>query len=308
MTTARVDRRLAAILAADVAGYSRLMGSDEEGTLGAAEGLPQGAGRSEDRRASRPHRQDHRRRPAGRVRQRRRRGALRRRGAARHGRAQRRRAAGASASSSASASMSATSSSTTTTSSATASTSRRGSKASPSPAASASRMTLTARCAARSTIAFDDHGRADAQEHRPAGAGLCALRAPSAAAAVDRAGARARPARQAVDRRAAVPEHERRSRAGIFRRRHGRGHHHRAVALQVAVRHRAQFELHLQGQGGRRQAGRPRARRALRARRQRAQGRQPGAHHRPADRCSDRRASVGRPLRRRPRGHLRASG
>jgi class 3 adenylate cyclase len=28
-----VDRRLAAILAADVAGYSRLMGADEEGTL-----------------------------------------------------------------------------------------------------------------------------------------------------------------------------------------------------------------------------------------------------------------------------------
>jgi adenylate cyclase len=29
----RVERRLAAILAADVAGYSRLMGVDEEGTL-----------------------------------------------------------------------------------------------------------------------------------------------------------------------------------------------------------------------------------------------------------------------------------
>src|SRR5262249_716775 len=29
----RVERRLTAILAADVAGYSRLMGSDEEGTL-----------------------------------------------------------------------------------------------------------------------------------------------------------------------------------------------------------------------------------------------------------------------------------
>jgi class 3 adenylate cyclase len=29
----RVDRRLAAVLAADVAGYSRLMGTDEEGTL-----------------------------------------------------------------------------------------------------------------------------------------------------------------------------------------------------------------------------------------------------------------------------------
>ena len=33
MAEARVDRRLAAILAADVAGYSRLMGVDEEGTL-----------------------------------------------------------------------------------------------------------------------------------------------------------------------------------------------------------------------------------------------------------------------------------
>src|SRR3954471_17208017 len=31
--TGCVDRRLAAILAADVAGYSRLMGADEEGTL-----------------------------------------------------------------------------------------------------------------------------------------------------------------------------------------------------------------------------------------------------------------------------------
>ena len=33
MTSARVERRLAAILAADVVGYSRLMGRDEEGTL-----------------------------------------------------------------------------------------------------------------------------------------------------------------------------------------------------------------------------------------------------------------------------------
>lgn len=33
MTGERVERRLAAVLAADVAGYSRLMGSDEEGTL-----------------------------------------------------------------------------------------------------------------------------------------------------------------------------------------------------------------------------------------------------------------------------------
>src|ERR1700710_2245971 len=33
MTGARVERRIAAILAADVVGYSRLMGKDEEGTL-----------------------------------------------------------------------------------------------------------------------------------------------------------------------------------------------------------------------------------------------------------------------------------
>ena len=35
MSGERVDRRLAAILAADVAGYSRLMEADEEGTLAA---------------------------------------------------------------------------------------------------------------------------------------------------------------------------------------------------------------------------------------------------------------------------------
>ena len=33
MAEERVQRRLAAILATDIAGYSRLMGSDEEGTL-----------------------------------------------------------------------------------------------------------------------------------------------------------------------------------------------------------------------------------------------------------------------------------
>src|SRR5215475_8750849 len=35
MSEKRVERRLAAILAADIAGYSRLMGKDEEGTLAA---------------------------------------------------------------------------------------------------------------------------------------------------------------------------------------------------------------------------------------------------------------------------------
>jgi adenylate cyclase len=35
MVEERVERRLAAILAADIAGYSRLMNVDEEGTLAA---------------------------------------------------------------------------------------------------------------------------------------------------------------------------------------------------------------------------------------------------------------------------------
>ena len=39
MATGRVERRLAAILAADVAGYSRLMGEDEEGTLAALKAI-----------------------------------------------------------------------------------------------------------------------------------------------------------------------------------------------------------------------------------------------------------------------------
>ena len=38
MSGERVERRLAAILAVDVAGYSRLMGADEEGTLAALRG------------------------------------------------------------------------------------------------------------------------------------------------------------------------------------------------------------------------------------------------------------------------------
>jgi adenylate cyclase len=33
LATEHLERRLAAVLAADVAGYSRLMGADEEGTL-----------------------------------------------------------------------------------------------------------------------------------------------------------------------------------------------------------------------------------------------------------------------------------
>lgn len=42
MTLERVDRRLAAVLAADVAGYSRLMGADEEGTLARLKAIRRG--------------------------------------------------------------------------------------------------------------------------------------------------------------------------------------------------------------------------------------------------------------------------
>jgi adenylate cyclase len=51
MSEARVERRLAAILAVDVAGYSRLMGEDEEGTLSALRTV-----RSQNRGSSRSHR------------------------------------------------------------------------------------------------------------------------------------------------------------------------------------------------------------------------------------------------------------
>ena len=67
-----------------------------------------------------------------------------------------------------------------------------------------------------------------------------------------RAGRAAAAAEQAVDRGAAVPEHERRSGAGLFRRRPHRGHHHRAVAAAMVLRDRAQLVLHLQGRSGRR--------------------------------------------------------
>jgi class 3 adenylate cyclase len=60
LTGERVERRLAAVLAADVAGYSRLMGADEEGTLARLKsarkalvdptlGFPSGSHRQDDR-------------------------------------------------------------------------------------------------------------------------------------------------------------------------------------------------------------------------------------------------------------------
>ena len=100
-------------------------------------------------------------------------------------------------------------------------------------------------------------------------------------------------ARQAFHRRSAVPEHLRRSRAGILCRRYRRRHHHRAFALQVAVRDRAQFELHLQGPSGRYQGSRAKARLSLCPRGVCAEGVGESPHHGAVDRCDYRRASMG---------------
>ena len=62
--------------------------------------------------------------------------------------------------------------------------------------------------------------------------------------------------RQAVDRGDAVPKHVRRLRAGISRRRHGRGDHHGTLTHSLAIRHRPQFDVYIQGAGRRRETGR----------------------------------------------------
>ena len=73
----------------------------------------------------------------------------------------------------------------------------------------------------------------------------------------------------------------------------------------LALRHRPQFDLHLQGPISQREAGRRGVGRPLCPGGLGAQGRPAGAHHRAADRRNQRSASVGRPLRRRARRRLR---
>ena len=86
------------------------------------------------------------------------------------------------------------------------------------------------------------------------------------------------------DLRAAVRQHERRSRAGVFQRRHHRGHHHRSLQGLGAGGRVAQHRVHVQGKAHRDRAGRAAIEGHARARRQRAQVGQPRAHHRAADR------------------------
>jgi class 3 adenylate cyclase len=56
----RVERRLSAILAADVAGYSRLMHNDEESTHAKLTALLTDAVKPSNRRTWRPRREEHR--------------------------------------------------------------------------------------------------------------------------------------------------------------------------------------------------------------------------------------------------------
>ena len=87
-------RKLAAILVADVVGYSRLAGADEDRTLSRLRGLRSDLIDPAIAAHHGPRGQAHRRRQHHRVPQRGRRGTLRNRSAERHGRAQRRPAAG----------------------------------------------------------------------------------------------------------------------------------------------------------------------------------------------------------------------
>ena len=112
------------------------------------------------------------------------------------------------------------------------------------------------------SFGFEDMGEQIGQEHRAADrCPPCLSRREHSAGVVKATGYRQDGTRNepaTVDRRVAVRQHERRPRAGIFRRRDFRGHHHRLVEIALVLRHRAQFVIHLQGQGGRRKARCPR--------------------------------------------------
>ena len=241
-TNAGVTRKLAVILAADVAGYSRLMAADEEGTLAALNARRQVIDEL-IAAAPRPDLQHRRRQRHRRVRERGRGGALRRRdpagarapqrrppGAAphavsgrrqprrRHGRRRRsvrrrRQCRGAPG--------------------------RRGGARRhlhlgrglrPDPQQGRSQLRRSRRAIAQ------EHRLPGARVRRAAGSGRRRVRRGAAGGDCAEPGIRL-----AVDRRAALREPGRRSRAGVFRRRHHRGPDHRAVALPGAARDRAQL-------------------------------------------------------------------
>ena len=303
MAEERMERRLAAILAADIAGYSALMGADEARTVRDLKGhqavvLPmigEFAGRIIDT-AGRRH--------SRRVRQRRERGRMRGRHPDRDGGAQRRGRARRAACSSASASISATSSTTTSASMATASTWRRGWRASRRPAASASRARSTTKSTAGSIVACQDLGEQQLKNiARPVRVYRIRLdgaspAAPPAPALPDKPSIAVLP----FQNMSGDPEQEYFADgitedlitdlskiSGLF-----------VIARNSSFAYKGR-SVKVQEIGAR-------PRRALRARGQHPQGRQPRAHHRAAHRCRQRRASLGRALRPRSHRHLRDAG
>ena len=248
----RVDRKLSAILAADVAGYSRLMGLDEEGTLARLTALrrdlfdpsvPAIAAASSRRPATGcwPSSPASSTRCAARSRSRRKwpRG--------RPGRAT------TDASRSGSGSMSATSSTRTATSSATASTSRRGWRGSPSPAdlhLGARRRKMPRQARPR----FEDIGEQQLKNiARPVRAYRFAL--PATAPHRPRSPALPLPDKPSIavlpfQNMSGDPEQE------YFADGIAEDIITALSKLRGLLRHRPQFELHLQGPRRRREAGR----------------------------------------------------
>ena len=109
--------------------------------------------------------------------------------------------------------------------------------------------------------------------------------------------AAAAPRRRALDRGAALRQHERRPGQRIFLRRPGRDHARHAGAGARPEGDRAHLLVRVQGQARRRARDRPHARRRAPARGQRAAGRRDRAHHRAADPHQRRRAPVVAALR-----------
>ena len=117
-----------------------------------------------------------------------------------------------------------------------------------------------------------------------------------------------RATQQGVHLRPAVRQHERRSRAGIFQRRHHRGHHHRFVEGFGSVGGCPQHRLHVQGPGARREGSRQMLGRQLMFLKAACARRRPGPDHGQLIDGDGGRPCLGRPLRSRPDRHFRDPG